>query len=197
MRKLLAALTVSLATWACALPANAELGSNMPSDADLLARRIQEAGTTGSGIFDIAAPPAGAVLRPVTRVPRDAFGVVGPFPLQAGDLPALIYPDATLSESEAVLEGLTFFTTPHTAAEGLGPINNQTSCLGCHMNTAEAVLSPGLLGPSSCTPGSTCVSQVARAARSTPTNFVFTSLDPVAGGGRPADNLDAKQNPAG
>jgi hypothetical protein len=90
-----------------------------------------------------------------------------------------------------VLEGLTFFTTPHTAAEGLGPINNQTSCRGCHMNTAEAVLSPGLLGPRSCVPGPDCVSQVARAARSTPTNFAFTSIDPAVGGGRPADNLDA------
>jgi hypothetical protein len=55
VRKLLAALTVSLATWTCALPANAELGSDMPSDTDLLARRVQEAGTAGSGIFDIAA----------------------------------------------------------------------------------------------------------------------------------------------
>jgi hypothetical protein len=50
------------------------------------------------------------------------------------------------------------------------------------------------LSPESCIPGSTCASQVARAARSTPTNFAFTSLDPTTGGGRPADNLDAINN---
>ena len=38
------------------------------------------------------------------------------------------------------------------------------------------------------------MSNVARAARSTPTNFKFTSLDPATGGGRPADNLDAINN---
>ena len=38
------------------------------------------------------------------------------------------------------------------------------------------------------------MSHVTRAARSTPTNFVFTSLNPVTGGGRPADNLDAIRN---
>ena len=93
-----------------------------------------------------------------------------------------------------ILEGLTFFTTPHTAAEGLGPMSNQAFCLGCHLNTAEGVRSLGLLSPKSCIRGSTCVSNVARAARSTPTNFEFTSLDPATGGGSPADNLDAINN---
>jgi hypothetical protein len=101
------------------LPVWAELGSNVPNDATLLTERTQEAGSTGSGVFDIAAPPAGTVLRPVQRVPREKFGVVGPFPLQLQDLPALIYPDAMLNERQEVLEGLTFFTIPHTAAEGL------------------------------------------------------------------------------
>jgi hypothetical protein len=133
-------------------------------------------------------------LRPVERVPRDKFGVVGPFPLQLQDLRALIYPDASLGERQEVLEGLTFFTTPHTAAEGLGPINNQPFCLGCHENTAEGVRSPGLVSPNSCIPGSTCPSNVARAARSAPTNFEFTSLDPATGAGSPADNLDAINN---
>jgi hypothetical protein len=193
MRKLLAVLIVSTAI-GLTFPASAELGSDVPSDAQLLTERVQEGGATGSGIFDIAVPPTGTVLRPVTRVPREKFGVVGPFPLQLQDLSALLYPDATLDERRQVLEGLTFFTTPHTAAEGLGPINNQKFCLGCHLNTAEGVRRPGLLSPNSCIPGSTCVSQVARAARSTPTNFAFTSLDPATGGGSPADNLDAINN---
>jgi hypothetical protein len=191
MRRLRLTLAACAAIVIFALPASAELGSDVPGDAELLTQRAQEGGLTGSGIFDIAAPPAGTVLRPVKRVPRERFGVVGPFPLQLPDLTALLYPDATLSERQEVLEGLTFFTTPHTAAEGLGPINNQPFCLGCHLNTAEGVSSAGLLSPKSCIPGSTCVSNVARAARSTPTNFEFTSLDPATGGGRPADNLDA------
>ena len=177
-----------------AVPASAELGSDVPSDAALLTERVQEAGSAGSGIFDIAVPPPGTVLQPVKRVPRGKFGVVGPFPLQLQDLSALLFPDATLEERQKVLEGLTFFTTQHKAAEGLGPMSNQKFCLGCHENTSEGVRSPGLLSPTSCVPGSTCASQAARAARSTPTNFEFTSLDPATGGGSPADNLDAIDN---
>jgi hypothetical protein len=194
MRKLLTTLTVSMATGVLTLPVCAELGSDIPNDSALLTERAQEGGSTGSGIFDIAVPPSGTVLRPVERVPREKFGVVGPFPLTLQDLPALIYPSATPAERQQLLEGLTFFTTSHTAAEGLGPINNQPFCLGCHENTAEGVRSPGLVSPNSCIPGSTCVSQAARAARSTPTNFAFTSLDPATGGGSPADNLDAINN---
>ena len=73
----------------------------MPSDAQLLTERGQEAGSAGSGIFDIAAPPAGTMLRPVERIPRDKFGVVGPFPLQLQDLPAVIFPDATLDDRQS------------------------------------------------------------------------------------------------
>jgi hypothetical protein len=195
MRRFLATLTVSMAMGALISPVwAAELGSNIPPDSDLLTARVQEGGLAGAGIFDIAVPPAGTVLKPVARIPREKFGVVGPFPLLPGDLSGLVYPDATLDERNKVLEGLTFFTTPHTAAEGAGPINNQMFCLGCHMSTAEGVRSPGFLSPKSCIAGSTCVSQVSRAARSTLTNFIFTSLDPATGGGRPADNVDAINN---
>ena len=170
------------------LPAG--LGSNVPSDSTLLAQRDGEVGSSGSGIFDVATPPAGTVLRPVTRVPRKDFGVVGPFPLQMQDLPALLFPDTTRSERQAVLEGLTFFTTPHTAKEGLGPINNQAFCLGCHLNTAEGVQSHGLLSPKSCIPGSTCVSHVSRArVRRRQISSSLRSCPPP--GEAAADNLDA------
>jgi Di-haem oxidoreductase, putative peroxidase len=172
----------------------AELGSNIPSDEQLLAQRVQEAGSAGSGIFDVAAPPPGTSLRPVQRVPREEFGIVGPFPLTLQDLNALVYPAASTDERERLLEGMIFFTTPHTAGEGLGPMSNQPFCLGCHLNGAEAIASPGLVGASSCIPGSPCVSDVTRAARSTPTNFNFTALDPDSGGGRPPNNLDAINN---
>ena len=185
----------------------AELGTNNPTDPQLVAQRAQEGGTAGSGIFDIAVPPPGTSMRPVQRVPRDKFGIVGPFPLTLQDLDGLTYPDATPSERQAMLEGMQFFTTAHTAAEGLGPMNNQPFCLGCHMSSADAISAPGIVSATSCVPGSTCVSLVSRAARATPTNFQFTSLDPATGGGQPAgtllpdghpnpnDNLDAVHGP--
>ncbi len=197
-------------------PASAQLGSNNPPDDQLLTQRAQEGGcdtsTTpptcpsgsaavfNSGSFDVAVPPAGTTFSPVGRVPRRQFGVVGPLPLQLQDLNALVYPSTSATERQALLEGLTFFTTAHTPGEsglpnenGIGPINNQPFCLGCHENAADAVRSPGLLGPS-CPDGSTCVSNVTRAARSTPTNFEFTSLNPATGGGVAPDNIDAINN---
>src|SRR2546422_3016609 len=108
-------------------------------------------------------------LRPVERIPRAQFGAVGALPLTANDLGALIFPSATAAERQAVLDGLTFFTTPHTAAEGAGPDANQPFCQGCHLNSAEVPRNAGLI---------TTSSQISRASRSTPTNFNFTSLDP-------------------
>ncbi len=165
----------------------AQLGSGVPSDDDLLARRAIERLTN----FVVDPPPPGTMLRPVQRVPRDRFGVVGPFPLGLGDLDALTYPAANAAERAAVLEGMEFFTRPHTVEEGAGPVANQPMCLGCHMSSAETVKDPRLVGGKPCPVGSTCVSIVSRAARSTPTNFRYTSLDPATGGGRAADHLDA------
>jgi hypothetical protein len=58
MRKLLEPLTVLTALNIFTLPVYAEVGSDVPSDAQLLTERGQEAGSAGSGIFDIAAPPS-------------------------------------------------------------------------------------------------------------------------------------------
>jgi hypothetical protein len=105
----------------------------------------------------------------------------------------LVYPGTSPDEKAKLFEGMQFFTMFHSAAEGLGPLNNQPACIGCHLNSAEAVKSKGLLGPN-CPGGSPCASNVTRAARSTPTNFEFTSLDKNTGGGRAPDNLDALNN---
>jgi CxxC motif-containing protein (DUF1111 family) len=137
----------------------------------------------------VAGPPDPSRLRPVERVPRDKFGVVGEFPLGEDDLCGLVYPSANDQERAAVIEGLKFFTTPHTPEEGNGPIANQQMCLGCHLNSAE-VFRRDRNGNELVT----TVSQVSRAARSTPTNFDFTSFDPITGGGRAPDNDDAINN---
>lgn len=137
----------------------------------------------------VAEPPDPSLLRPVERVPRDRFGVVGEFPLSEDDLRALVYPSANDEERAAVIEGLNFFTTPHTPEEGNGPIANQQMCLGCHLNSAEAFRfdrNGNRLVTTS--------SQVSRAARTTPTNFSFTAFDPATGGGRAPDNNDAINN---
>jgi hypothetical protein len=156
----------------------AQLGSNTPTDAELQAQRASEI----AGGFVVAVPVPGTVLRPVQRVPRARFGVIGPLPLQLRDLNALVYPDATSDERQALLEGLTFFTTPHTPQEGVGPVANQPFCQGCHLNSNETIRGAGLVVNH--------VSNASRAARSTPTNFRFTSGNATTGG-RPADHLDA------
>lgn len=189
----LSAVVTAFATFAP--PASAQVvGSGSPSDANLTAQRDVERGVSpmlpGSGIFDIAVPDAGQVLKPAGRVPRDKYGVVGPLPLTLNDLDALVFPGSTLSEKNALLEGLTFFTTVHPATDGAGAMANQPFCQGCHQNAAEAVKSRGLLGPK-CLLGSDCSSPAARAARATPTNFAVTALDLATGGGLPADNIDA------
>jgi hypothetical protein len=191
-----------------ALPALAELGSDNPTDDQLLAERLTEAGTSGSGIFDIQVPGSGQVYQPAGRVKRDKFGVVGPFTLSTGlrlqDLDNLVFPDASASDKAKLLEGMVFFTMFHTPGEGgapnlngVGPLNNQPACIGCHLNAAEAVKSKGLLRGEGCTtPGGICTNQsnVTRAARSSLTNFEVTSLNKGTGGGNAPDHLDAVFN---
>jgi hypothetical protein len=156
----------------------AQMDSNNPTDQDLQAQRAIE--VANGFIVDVPVP--GTILRPVQRVPREQFGVVGPLPLGLRDLNALVYPDATPEEREALLEGMVFFTTSHTPEVGAGPVANQPFCQGCHLSSNEAIFGAGLVVNH--------VSLVSRAARSTPTNFRFTAGDAITGG-RPADHLDA------
>src|SRR6266851_8080710 len=87
----------------------------------------------------VVAPPNPDKLHPVERLERDVYGLVGSFPLDEKDLSSLLYPSVTEEERAAVLEGLKFFTTPHTASEGLGPFANQRFCQGCHLNSEDFV----------------------------------------------------------
>jgi CxxC motif-containing protein (DUF1111 family) len=129
------------------------------------------------------ATPSNAAIRPVERVPRSQFGVVNPAPLGERDQPAFVYPSMDADERASMLEGLAFFTTEHTASEGLGPVANQKRCMGCHLSGDDNF--GGFI---------TTNSHVTRAARSTPTNFRYTAFNPATGGGRAADNLDALNN---
>jgi CxxC motif-containing protein (DUF1111 family) len=131
----------------------------------------------------IPGPTDASQLRPVERVPREQYGEVGQAPLGLDDVSTFAFPNLDETERQSLLEGLVFFTAEHTAAEGLGPVNNQTRCMGCHQNADEAV--PGLLQRSS---------HITRAGRSSPTNFNYTSYDPSTGSGRPPNNIDAVSN---
>jgi hypothetical protein len=159
-----------------------QLGSNVPDDATLLARRQAE---VSSGF--VVEPP-NQTLRPAERVRRATFGDVGLAPLSTGDqLERLLFPSVPASAHERVLEGASFFTTPHTAAQGAGAMANQTRSAGCHLNNLESIPRAGLL---------TGISNVSRAGRSTPTNFSFTSGDTTRGG-RPAGIRLDQVNPDG
>ena len=137
----------------------------------------------------VVAPTDPAKLHPVQRVPRQKFGRVGSFPLTAKDAKSFLYPGATKEEIQAALEGLSFFSTPQTAAAGLGPFANQRFCQGCHLNSKDVVMndhtSRSLVTTSSI---------VSRASRSSTTNLLFTSFDPLTGGGRAPDHPDALTN---
>ncbi len=179
----------------------------------------------------VVTPPNPAKLHPVERVRRDEFGIVGSFPLDEEDLESLLYPSVTEEEKAAVLEGLKFFTTPHTAPEGLGPFANQRFCQGCHLNSADVIRKDRDRDEDEDRDKDkdrdkdgdrdrdrdgdkdrdkdgdrdrdrdrerenrdrlvTTSSIASRASRSSPTNFSFTSFDPVTGGGRAPDNVDA------
>lgn len=144
----------------------------------------------------VAQPGNTSQVRPVQRVPRDRFGTVGAFPLTTADMDHFVYPDANAEERQAITEGLTFFTTPHTPQEGAGPAANQVFCLGCHLSSDD-VINPGSDRLGTDENGNrivSVVSHVSRAARTTPTNFDFTSFDPLTGAGRAADNDDAVTN---
>jgi hypothetical protein len=123
-------------------------------------------------------------VRPVARVPREQYAT-------ARHLDVLLYPGVNASERNAVTEGFTFFTTPHTPDEGAGPMANQHFCLGCHRSSQEALPDTGLV---TCNDGS-CNTQASRAARSTPTNFAVTAFNPLTGGGVAADDDDALDGP--
>lgn len=149
--------------------------------------------TSEHSIDGVAAGPSSLIqLEPVMRVPREQFGQVpeGQFVDAHGNLTdlavaSLFFPGLDGMEREAIEVGTAFFTIPHTAAEGLGPVNNQVNCLGCHLNSSGTPPEGALV---------TNDTQVSRASRTIPTNFTFTAtgLDfDFNTGGRAADNTDA------
>lgn len=167
---------------------NGQAGSGTPSDTVLQRQRNTEFASR----LDVAVPPAGQVYTPAQRSPRDTYGEVGTQPLALQSLDRLVYPDVPSADRQLLVEGARFFTTPETAAIGLGPMANMPNCLGCHLNANENITSnPGLLGRD---PGLLKgLSLVSRAARATPTNFFYVQGNSTTGG-HAQDNLDAVNN---
>lgn len=119
-------------------------------------------------VSGVAGPPIESELAPVERIARDQYG-------RDNTVAALSF-NLSGSETSAFSRGLNFFITEHTAGEGLGPVANQTRCLGCHMSSSEAVADVPVQTD---TPFS-------RAARSGPTDFEIVG-GTVADGGMAPD----------
>jgi len=205
VRKLSFLATAVAAIGLLAFPALAELGTNTRrmTTTRLLTQREIEAGCDTSTMPPRARRSGSASSTSRCPIPTSGinrreeflvnkFGVVSSFiadGLKLQDLDALVYPGTKSDDKDKLLEGMVFFTMFHSASEGLGPLNNQPACIGCHLNSAEAVKSKGLLGPN-CPGGSPCASNVTRAARSTLTNFGFTSLTPpLEGAAHPTTSM--------
>src|ERR671930_1809267 len=76
-------------------------------------------GTIGDRYLSaVAGPSEPTQLRPVARVERNRYASVN-------NLDVLLYPGVDADERAAVEEGFAFFSTEHTAEEGLGPAANQ------------------------------------------------------------------------
>ena len=126
-------------------------------------------------ISGVARPGDPTKLGPITFAPRATFG-------SANSADALGYPNLP-PEGRALMDTtdpnspLTFFTIPHTDAEGVGPLFNQRRCLGCHFsstdvrdnNLQDSVRFNGQVF----TTLNTVNTPVSRAARQGPTNFDY------------------------
>lgn len=91
---------------------------------------------------------------------------------------ALAYPTATsdelaLFDDDDSTTPLHFFSTPHTDAEGVGPLFNQRMCLGCHENSTDnaANMTTGGVANSSLGAINTVNTPVSRANRLGPTEY--------------------------
>lgn len=83
----------------------------------------------------IAQPGDPSKLQPVELHDRNSWGT-------ALSADALAYPgspeqERLLFDFQDVDSPLHFFATPHTDAEGVGPLFNQRMCLGCHLNSDD------------------------------------------------------------
>src|SRR5439155_22890813 len=71
------------------------------SDEDFIQQLIEE---RDQDVVTIPAPGPDVTLRPVQRIPRELYGIVGlGRPLDVRDLGALLFPDADADERAAVL----------------------------------------------------------------------------------------------
>ncbi len=113
----------------------------------------------------VAGPPDMGAVQPVERIDRAMFG-------SAAEADALTFSSLAEQHKAALFDvadsdtPLYLFVTPRVAADGLGPLFNQTHCLGCHANTRDN----------------------AAIATSVDIGELMTSLTPVARGSRTASN---------
>jgi hypothetical protein len=127
------------------------------------------------GLTDPAGPPDPSALQPAARIPRDKYG-------RSLDVKSLSF-NLNSAERAAFLDGLEFFTTPHVAPEGAGPVANQPFCLGCHLSSSRD--NAGSDVPVQFN------SPFSRASRSGPTDFLIVAGTPEIGGIPPETPIHA------
>lgn len=165
-------------------------------------------------LIGIAKPGEPTQLQPVDLHPREGYGA-------APNYESLGYPNASaqvrrLLDPNDPESPIHFFITPHTDAEGVGPLFNQRACIGCHTNSEDvrANIEQGSLPvvePASFTLFSTPVSRAARQGNTdhskitkesgNPPTAAFTlygdyspgtgSFDPIASLGGPLQHVQA------
>ncbi len=106
----------------------------------------------------IAGPRSGQAT-PAARVARNLYGT-------ARSLETLTYPDLNAEERQAIEKAFSFFVTEQTPEAGLGPIFNQSRCLGCHTSAEDIPPGSGLL---------TVATPASRAGRLGPTDYARIS----------------------
>jgi len=126
-------------------------------------------------ISGVARPGDPTKLGPITFANRATFG-------SANSADALGYPNLP-PEGRALMDTsdpnspLTFFTIPHTDAEGVGPLFNQRRCLGCHFSSTDVrdnnLQDSVKFNGQTFTTLNTVNTPVSRAARQGPTNYDY------------------------
>lgn len=103
----------------------------------------------------IAGPPDASQLQPAVRLPRNSYATTG-----AAE--SLAFPGLNDDERQAFARGLSLFNRVFVPEDGLGPLFNSNSCVGCHTNSVNIPPGQGL---------STVATVASRTPRQGPTNY--------------------------
>lgn len=103
----------------------------------------------------IAGPPNTSAMQPVARLPRGTYA-------SSATTEALAFPGLNDEERQTYARGLALFNKVFTPENGVGPLFNSDSCVGCHTNSLDLPPGQGF---------STTATVASRTPRLGPTNY--------------------------